>query len=521
MKDGEHLISLHLLAEALQKRGMPCTLRQGGAMAGLRGMKFLEAGMPRQEDFLLICRNPKTGALPSRGNFLLLGQWPESAFSDHAGYLILPEPPELAALFNLLTDLFVFFETIEEKLRQCLQMGGSLKKICDLWLELYDTDIFVHDQFFRILACPRHIAGIPPFEYNEQIGYYMQDSTTLAHFYSSPAYQKTLTTRGGCVWNSDFNDSSSLYTNIWFDGGYQGRMIVLDDQPTPGKLRLVEYFGAAVASAMENRSLSRSDGPEPLRSVMLEAIHGEVIDETELKEKIQWLGWELNQRYVCGIITFGREALSKYMVMGISNTIQKLLKGCYTCCYQESIYLLVNLTVSGLTMGEFRNRIAQLEGEISLHMGVSQEFYDLVRLAEYMGQAKLEAQFAKEHRFPGWYNAFQDHAHLYWLSQGTREMKPECLVSYVLPCLKDYDKRNGTDLYNTLKTYLTAERNATLTSQRLQIHRSTLPHRLNRIQELTGIDLDIFRNRLYLLMSYALEEMEVTPEQQWPGALSE
>ena len=515
MKEREHLINLHLLAEALQHRGICCTLRANGAVSGLRGIKFFEAGQKKQEAFLLICRSPDIGPLPAGGNFLLLGEWPETVFSDQAAYLILPEPPDLAVLFNLLMDQFVFFETIEEKLRQCLQMSGSLKKICDLWLELFDTDIFVHDQFFRILACPRHIAGIPPFEYNEQIGYYMQDSETLAHFLGSSAYRKTLTTRGGCVWNSDFNDTTSLYANIWFEGSCQGRMVVLDAHATPGKLRMVEYFGEAVASAMQNLSLSRSDGPEPLRSVMMEAIHGETIDAEELKEKLQWLGWELQQRYVCSVITFSREDLSRYIMMGICNTLQKLLKGCYTCCYQDAIYLLVNLTVSGLTMEEFRVRIARLWQERGMHMGVSQEFYDLTLLTDYMTQARFEEQFSREHRFPDWYNEFHDHALLYWLIQGTRDMTSQSLVSHVLPCLRSYDQKNGTDLYRTLKVYLIAERNATLASQQLQIHRSTLPHRLNRIQELTNADLDSFRTRMYLLMSFALEQMEQTPEQQW------
>ena len=117
MKDGEHLINLHLMAEALQHRGICCTLRSGGAMGGLRGMKFFEPGMPRQEEFLLICPDPQSENLPTRGNLLLLGNWENITFSENTGCLVIPEPPEMAVLFNLLTDLFVFYETIEEKLR--------------------------------------------------------------------------------------------------------------------------------------------------------------------------------------------------------------------------------------------------------------------------------------------------------------------------------------------------------------------------------------------------------------------
>ena len=41
------------------------------------------------------------------------------------------------------------------------------------------------------------------------------------------------------------------------------------------------------------------------------------------------------------------------------------------------------------------------------------------------------------------------------------------------------------------------------------MHRSTLPHRLERIRTLTGLDLDDFATRLYLLMSFALEDRDM------------
>ena len=71
------------------------------------------------------------------------------------------------------------------------------------------------------------------------------------------------------------------------------------------------------------------------------------------------------------------------------------------------------------------------------------------------------------------------------------------------------DADTGSELYVTLKTYLIAERNSTLTAQQLRVHRSTLPHRLERIRTLTGLDLDDFATRLYLLMSFALEDRDI------------
>lgn len=53
-----------------------------------------------------------------------------------------------------------------------------------------------------------------------------------------------------------------------------------------------------------------------------------------------------------------------------------------------------------------------------------------------------------------------------------------------------YDNLNSTEYFMTLKTYLGANRNAVQTSKDLYIHRNTINYRLNKIKEISSIDLD-------------------------------
>lgn len=50
-----------------------------------------------------------------------------------------------------------------------------------------------------------------------------------------------------------------------------------------------------------------------------------------------------------------------------------------------------------------------------------------------------------------------------------------------------YDKKNGTELYATLKHYIYSERSATKTAAELHVHRHTLMYRLQSIEQITGI----------------------------------
>ncbi|MFL5699709.1 MAG: helix-turn-helix domain-containing protein [Ktedonobacteraceae bacterium] len=64
--------------------------------------------------------------------------------------------------------------------------------------------------------------------------------------------------------------------------------------------------------------------------------------------------------------------------------------------------------------------------------------------------------------------------------------------------IANYDRRKGTDLLDTLETYLECAGNLTKTSGRLFVHRNTLIQRLERLQSLCEIDLQERSNWLTL-----------------------
>jgi sugar diacid utilization regulator len=64
--------------------------------------------------------------------------------------------------------------------------------------------------------------------------------------------------------------------------------------------------------------------------------------------------------------------------------------------------------------------------------------------------------------------------------------------------LLDYDQRRRTDLVQTLSHYLDCGGNYDETAATLLIHRSTLRYRLQRIRDITGLDLNNVDNRLNL-----------------------
>jgi GAF domain-containing protein len=84
--------------------------------------------------------------------------------------------------------------------------------------------------------------------------------------------------------------------------------------------------------------------------------------------------------------------------------------------------------------------------------------------------------------------------------------------------IADYDSRKGTDLLDTLETYLECAGNLTRTSNRLYVHRNTLIQRLERLQSLCDIDLQERGNWLTLQVAIKVYKLRTGGTGETPGA---
>ncbi len=74
--------------------------------------------------------------------------------------------------------------------------------------------------------------------------------------------------------------------------------------------------------------------------------------------------------------------------------------------------------------------------------------------------------------------------------------------------VRAYDAANSADLYHTLAVFLESEGSAIAASQRLFIHYNTLRHRLHRLEELLGVDLNSLPVQLDLWASIQIEKLK-------------
>lgn len=504
-----NLLNIQSLKENFEKKGILIKALIRNEAQNINGFQFFHGQKELFKDYVYLCQRDtleKNPFLLKGGFMIILGQPKEESLSIDASYFIVSKKYELYTIANVLQEILTKYLGLEKKLHEILNNKNSLDDICSLGVEHFKNPVFIHDEFFNILSCPQVVKGVTNFIYNEQTKRLMQDTETLNNFRISREYKKTLETYGGQLWTSDFDESRSIYANIWFDNNYKGRFIVVENNHlfTQGQILEAEYFAEVIKNAILQRYMKSGEEINIFQNFIKNALEGKSIDFIDYDKKLQGLGWKRENRYVCGVLSFEEKTISRLTTFVTCNEIQKMVPGTLICYHENILYMLINLSIGHLQLSDLRMGLSKIIRESLLRGAISNVFKDSHLFPLHIDQARVTLQIAKDKDLTSWYNEFQDCVLEYWMTMGFNEFTKETILHSALLILRDYDKANGTDLYQTLKTYLIHERNSTLTANILKIHRSTLPHRLERINQLTHLNLDSFKTRLYLLMSFEI-----------------
>jgi purine catabolism regulator len=144
-------------------------------------------------------------------------------------------------------------------------------------------------------------------------------------------------------------------------------------------------------------------------------------------------------------------------------------------------------------------------------LGVSRPATGLEGLREAVRQALDAASLgARLHDHTG--PCYYDDLGLYRLLAGLRNRaEVERFYEETLGALVRYDREHGGELAHTLAVFFAENANASQAAKSLHVHRNTLSYRLQRIAEITGLDLDDPEARLALQVALAIHRLQAPP----------
>lgn len=271
-------------------------------------------------------------------------------------------------------------------------------------------------------------------------------------------------------------------------------------------ITIIDLLCDVVASEMKNSKLY--DNLTGLRHefLLIDLLDGRIGNDTIAMERAKAIFHGANNNLFVLVLNPPENIVNSHVLGYIRWSFESLLPSCKSVYYSDHLVLIVNLSDMNQWQ-DTRMKIIDILKKNKLVAGLSHKFDNMIDIKKYYNQAESALRLSKLLKK---YDFLQDYEDLYIHDLLTKLKEGTKANDFCHPSLlkiQDYDKINGTDYYKTLYEYLICGGNITLMAKRLFVHRNTVVHRINKIQELTGIQLSDGNNRFKLLLSYRIMEL--------------
>jgi len=198
-----------------------------------------------------------------------------------------------------------------------------------------------------------------------------------------------------------------------------------------------------------------------------------------------------------------RLAIHKRISAQVRRRIQDAFPGSLLYEHENMLSCIIHLSKDP-TGARLKNWLRDLarqmrsEHNISLAIGIGNPCTSISDYRRGFGEASEAHQMGQHLSREGGVTHFNDLGVYRYLYKIARMDDLRDMYQDQVGRIATYDHRKGTDLLDTLETYLECAGNLTRTSNRLFVHRNTLIQRLERLQSLCDIDLQERSNWLTL-----------------------
>ena len=519
-------LNMNILHDALSERYPGTVLQAPDEAAFLEDVRLFTPDQSLVSQHVYIIRGEEAHLLPpgmERLCFIVAGESDAPAIPGSCYVLRIRGEADVFRILACAQDVFEKYRNWNLQLHAVLDMDSPLEAMLQVSRDIFHNPIFVHDVGFNILAYSHRAPGMLVWEQDPRTGNHIVPLSLINDFKVEPAYLATLATTEPSLYPPEQRGYPILYMNIWRDGRYEGRICVdeLETPILPGQYLAIGHLAKLIVRSLGNHSLMQFNLENSITEFFCSYLSGAVEDQTQIMKMLQLLNWKRYDSYLCLRLDARQQDIRMKSSAAALGHIELQVPNSHAFIYQEGISVIVNLTYSHSRISDVVSRLAILLRDGLMKMGTSTEIKDFLLIPQGHEQAVTALNLGLQSTSMRWCYRFDDYFLEFLHMKAAEVLPPQLLCPQKLIDLRNYDRANHTDLYNTLKIYLEMERNVLQTANKLFIHRSTLFYRLERIRKIADVDLDDAQERLILRLSFyflALEEQENLSSGKAPDA---
>lgn len=408
------------------------------------------------------------------------------------------------SLYNFLQGVFVHFERLDAQLRACVDTFAGYKSLIDACAHSTGVPCALIDAGYRIVCQSWSSEAQESGGDESRPPAVLFENDTVDLFMAFSGYRNLRRSHHVTV----VPGSGDLLMRNLFVGTKLVGTLVMRHGLGALNARYVKYLLEYLSKYVEElfaRVGSFGFGPyrgEHVRAMLTALLVGEGGDAAQVDSVLVEAGHEDGSNYLILRIerSFTHEGKEDHDYL--AQRFELSWPQAYCIVLDDGLFMLADIGLQSATLGtDFLYELGGIARDNLAKVGVSRPFKSM----EGLGAAKEQASIAYEYGSAAdptfWCYRFEEYALGWLLEHGKGDVPLEYVSHPATIALARYDEEHGTELLHTLAAFLRCRYNATLASKALFVARSTLLNRLERIYELTDIDLDSFEERIYLEMS--------------------
>jgi len=418
----------------------------------------------------------------------------------------------IADVFNCIQEAYSKYNKWHIDMYEALLIESGVQTLLELTLPLLGNPVYFHDKNYRFISYAE-IQGMPGgsdiFSIKKNNGVMPLDLIT--EIKNTPYFEKTFETKKPTFHVSE-GDCCYIYDNVWVGEKYWGRIFV-DERVrafVKSDYSIIGILRDMIEKALTNRKLTPGSRYRFLEEILISLLEGKNVEMNELADELKQNGWEAGGDWFCFQIQLSDVDLLLNTNISMCELVESKLSDCVTFPYEDRIIGIVRVDDSAGTL----ERIKEAMQDFRLYTGVSLVFNNFKDFPLYYKQAGIALKCGVKEKNSEWVHYFEDYSFSYILDRCVDELFTEMLYPPALQKLIEFDNKKSTNYVETLRAYLENDQKPAKAMKALFIQRSSFIYRLDRINEITGVDFEDVKVKTHFLIAFRLMDRIGKPAQQ-------
>lgn len=421
-------------------------------------------------------------------------------------------------ILNSNVDIFTIFNEVQEilinhqqfainsaKLLDSLISGKGIEHIVDAGCEILGNPICILDLSFKLIASSKSIEvndpiwielltkGYCSYEFVPMSN--IQKFIEVVHKSKSPIFM-----------GKDKFRIPRIISNIKIDNKVVGYLTALEcEKPfTRNDIELIFLLCKVISSEMQKSKFVQNIKGLRYENFIMDLLCGKELDKKTIEDRLNFLDLHFKTNLYVLVATVSKNNFVNIPLHRIRDTIDYMLVDSKSIIYNDSVIVLISRNDKISLHKDNFKKLTEFFENNNIYGGLSRYFNNLSDIKEYYEQSMKSIELGIRLKLNKFIFSYEDLAvhHLLEICSKQNNLKNFCHASIFT--LMEYDQNNNTDYMKSLYTYLINEKSQLETANILNVCRSTLASRIDKIQNIMGIELNDTITTFRLILTFII-----------------